>query len=446
MLMPLAQIGLPSALLKFFPELKDKEAAKHQLLSFALIGTFVGFLLLTVVLWLFQGPVVAYFSVNASELNEYYHVVTALILVFAVHSIFETYSRILLKIIAINLIKEVLVRVLLSLAVTLYFLQFISFEQMVNGLLVIHLIALVSLLGYIHWIGQLRLSPKFDQLEGSFIKKLINYSLFIIIGASAGNIVLNIDQLMVSSMLGLDENGIYSTVFYFGVMIELSRRVISQITTPLISSSFEQNNSNAIIKIYRQTSINQMIIGSLFFIGLVCNIDRVFDLMPNGEIFRAGKYVVYIIGLSKLLDMTFANNSEIIVMSNHYKFNVITIGFLAVLVVLFNYLLIPEFGLNGAALASMLAMLLFNLAKFIFIKLKLGYHPFTGKTLIHATIIAFTLLIGFNVPYVENAFLDIAIRSAIICMIFGSLVYFLKVSAEVNGLINKLMGHISRRS
>ena len=51
--------------------------------------------------------------------------------------------------------------------------------------------------------------------------------------------------------------------------------------------------------------------------------DNIFRLMPNGDVFSAGWYVVIIIGAGRLFDMAAGINSEIIVMSKLYKFNMI---------------------------------------------------------------------------------------------------------------------------
>jgi len=440
LLMPFAQLGLVPGLLKFYPELKNKPGGLAQLLTVVGIGVISGFVVVASLLLLFESEISGYFSENSDLLNQYFYVIVVLVLILSVHSLFEVYSRIFLKIIAANIIKEFLIRVLISIAVSCYFLKIIPFDLLVTGLLLIYTIALLSMVGYIAFIGQLKFSFRFDQLDKGFLKKLANYSFFIIIGSSGSYIILNIDQLMITSMLGLQANGIYTTAFYFAVMIELSRRAISQITTPLISENFEQQNLSAIEKIYKQISINQMVIGTLFFIGIVCNLEGIFSLMPNGEVFRVGKYVVYYIGLSKLLDMIFANNSEIITLSKYYRFNVLTIAILAFLMIAMNLILIPIYGIDGAAIASMVALILYNLIKLIFIWIKLNIQPFSGKTGILFLIGLVIFVFGFWIPPLSNLIADILVRSTIITIVYFLAIYYLKISPEVNGLIDRMFG------
>ena len=54
---------------------------------------------------------------------------------------------------------------------------------------------------------------------------------------------------------------------------------------------------------------------------------------------------------------------------------------MSILIVALNYLLIPLYGIEGAALASVAVMFLFNFVKYLFLKIKLGFDPFSKETL-----------------------------------------------------------------
>ncbi|WP_456459096.1 oligosaccharide flippase family protein [Reichenbachiella sp.] len=440
-----SQLGIASTLQKFAPELKKKPDGLTQLITFCVIVVLLGFSISCGIIYLFEDYIKAYFSTNSALLSEYFLVVIVLVLILSLHALFEVYSRLFLKTIIQNIIKEVALRLMFSIGVSLYFLQFISFPELVYSLILMYSLMLIMLLSYTHYLGELKFSLKLDWIDKPLVKRIALYSLFVMIGSGSANIVLNIDQIMISSALGLQANGVYSTVFYFAVMIELSRRVIVQITTPLISDSLENQDLPAIEKIYKQTSINQMVVGGLFFIGLVCNLDNVFALMSNGEEFATGKYVVYFIGLSKVMEMAFANSSPIIAMSKYYKFNVITIAILAILMVCLNLVLIPKFGISGAAFASMLALFIFGIIKMVFIKIKFGFIPFTWKNGSLLLIGLAVLAIGFALPKFDNALIDLILRSFLIGLLYCGAVYFFKVSDEINNGLIHLTKKFSQR-
>jgi O-antigen/teichoic acid export membrane protein len=254
----------------------------------------------------------------------------------------------------------------------------------------------------------------------------------------AGLILLGkIDSLMVTALLGFGANAIYTTAFYMATVIEIPKRALSQITMPLISRAFEKNELGEVAALYRKTSINQFIIGSFILIGVWINLDSLFLLMPNGAKYEAGKWVVVIVGIGKLVDMLFGPSSEIIVLSKYYKFNIILILLLAAIVIISNNLLIPRYGIEGAALGSAFALITFNVAKYIFIYVKYKIQPFEITTLKVLIIAALTLAANqFTFP-VGSTIIDIILRSILTTVLFGGLVILAKVSPEANELYRK---------
>lgn len=215
-----------------------------------------------------------------------------------------------------------------------------------------------------------------------------------------------------------------------------------QITMPLISRAFEKNDLADIQNIYKKTSINQFIVGALILIGIWANLHNIFSLMPNGKIYDAGKYVVIVIGLGKLIDMLFGPSSEIIVLSKYYGFNIVLILLLAVFIVVSNNLLIPRYGIEGAAIGSAVALVLFNLLKYLFIFVKLKMQPFGMATVKVLGIAAIAIGCNYLVPRIGNVFTDILIRSAAITIIYGSLVILSKASPDGNQVFNKVLGFV----
>jgi O-antigen/teichoic acid export membrane protein len=86
-----------------------------------------------------------------------------------------------------------------------------------------------------------------------------------------------------------------------------------------------------------------------------------------------------------------------------------------------NVLLIPRFGIEGAAIATGLASTLFNLMKFFYIWKKFGMQPYDKRTLETVLIIAISLLAGFFIPVPHNAWLAILERGSLIALIYGGL-------------------------
>ncbi|MFT6055177.1 MAG: O-antigen/teichoic acid export membrane protein [Roseivirga sp.] len=429
------QFGLSSSLVKFFPRFKNEKG----FLAFTLIGGGVGSLFLFLLTLLFKNQITAYFSQESALFVEYFSITLLISVCLVQFQIFEAYCRSLLKIVIPTLIRDIQLRLSITVLIALFALGIISFDLLIQVLLGVYALMVISIFGYLKSIQSFSFKLDFSFLNKKVLKEIVTYSLFMLIGAGGTQIVLQIDSIMVSGQLGLEATGIYTIAFFIGIVIEMPRRSIAQISSALIAQAFEKEDIPAVNKLYKQTAINQMIIGSLLLIGIWANLENLYSFIPNGQLYISGINVVLFIGLGKLSDMAFGTNGEIIVMSKHYKFNVIAVAILAFLTIGLNLILIPKYGIEGAAIASFLAMLIFNISKFLFVWIKFKIQPFSINTLKFLAIVGVVLFGNQLLPPLENVFFDILVRSIAITILFAILTLGLKVSVEVNGLFKKLI-------
>ncbi|WP_339696141.1 lipopolysaccharide biosynthesis protein [uncultured Roseivirga sp.] len=434
------QFGLGSALVKFFPKLKDQKG----FLSFIILGGVLGFVLFAAFTFLFKTEITAYFAKESGLFIEYFGITLLISFILIQFQLLEAYCRSLLKIVIPTLIRDIQLRLSVTVLVALYALNIITFNGLIQWLSGAYLLMVITVIFYLRQLKAFQLSSNFKFINTALLKQIMTYAVYMMIGAGGTQIVLQIDSIMVSGALGLDATGIYTIAFFIGVVIEMPKRSITQISAPLISQAFEKNDMPAVEKLYKQTSINQMIIGSLLLIGIWANLESLYSFIPNGEIYIQGINVVLFIGLGKLSDMIFGTNGEIIVMSKHYKFNVVAVGILAILTITLNLLLIPKYGIEGAAIASFLAMLTFNLSKFLFVWVKFKIQPFSLGSIKLLAIIGLVLWVNQWVPKMELTLVDILIRSTVITVLLVGLTIGLKVSEEVNSLVFGFMNRFKK--
>lgn len=425
------QLGLGQSLVKFFPEQKNSKG----FLGAILLGGLIGFILLCLSALIFRSSITNYFAKESALYVDYFQVTLLVSFLIIQFQLLEAYSRSLLQIVIPTFLRDVGLRVLTTVALLLYGFERINFETLVYSLIVIYGFVLLSMGTALKLKGNLPLKSDFSFLKNGVAKRLLNYGFYSLIGAGGTQIILQIDSIMISGAIGLEAAGIYTIAFFIGIVVEMPKRAITQISSALLSQSFNKGDMSAVKKLYQQTSINQMIIGTLLLIGIWANLENIYHFVPNRESYIGGFSVVLFIALGKLSDMAFGTNGEIIVMSKYYRFNVIAVSCLAILTIALNLLLIPEYGIEGAAIASFLAMLLFNIIKFLFVWMKYGIQPFTLASLKFLIIVGLTLLANYLMPVMSNIYLDIAIRSSCIVIILMGLTYGLSVSLELNQLI-----------
>lgn len=438
LLAPFAQFGLSHSILRFFPGLSKGDDKGNKFISLALLLSLGGFGLFTLIFFLLKQPLLGFFRENATELADYTSLILWLTFLVMLVTLFEYYSRSLLKVVFPNLLREVGLRFMQLILVTLYFYGHLSFDQFLTLSVAIYLISLVLLVGYLVLTAGFRLRFNFQDIPISKMKEILTYSSLSFVGTSASIIIAKMDSLMVTGLKGFSMNAIYTTAFYMATVIEIPKRAILQSSTTLLSRAFENKDLMEVETIYRKAAINQAVIGTLLLIGVWANLTNIFTIMPKGETYEAGAYVVLVVGLARLVDMAFGPSSEVIVLSKYYWFNLIVVALLAVSGLVLNLLLIPEYGVVGAAIATAIAISLFNLVKFFFIRYKLHIQPFTPAFLKLALIGAFVVLINYWLPQLGNPYADAFYRSAVITSLYGGSVLYFRVSAEVNNTMARL--------
>ncbi len=425
------QIGLGQSLVKFFPEQKENKG----FLSSILIGGVLGFVLLCVSALVFRESIVSYFSKESALFVDYFQVTLLVSFLIIQFQILEAFSRSLLRIVIPNLLRDIGLRVLTTLALILYGFEFISFQSLIYSLLGVYGLVFIGLAVHLRIQGHLPLKVSFGFLKKGVWKRILTFGLYSLIGAGGTQIILQIDSIMISGALGLEATGVYTIAFFIGVVIEMPKRAITQISSALLAQAFNKGDMAAVKKLYQQTSINQMIIGSLLLIGIWANLDSIYNFIPNNEAYLNGFNVVLFIALGKLSDMAFGTNGEIIVMSKYYRFNVLAVSLLAVLTIVLNLILIPKYGIEGAAVASFISMLIFNILKFGFVWSKFKIQPFTLSTTKFILIAGLTLVVNYAIPKLDNIYLDLLIRSSTITAVLIGLTYTLKISTELNQVL-----------
>ena len=375
---PFAQLGVGNGITRYFPKLEKYQSA---FLTYSLGISILGFGIVSTLFFGFKEELIQLFASNSPEVVNFLGVVLLITLFALLSSILDAYARSYVKVAIPTLFREVLLRLLSSFLVAAYLLQWINFDQVMQGLTGVYGLSLLGVLTYLIWLGVFKLDFSWKNFPKGFKTSFIRFSLITFLATAASTLIMKIDSIMVSSMISLEANAIYSIAFYMALVIELPRRAISQVAMPLIADHFSKNRLEEINLLYKQISNRQLYICSLLFAVIWCSIDEIYHFVPNRDIYQTGKWVVFYIALGKLIDVAFSVNSEILVFSRFYRSNLVLTIAMSILIILANYLLIPTFGIEGAAIGSSTVMLLFNLIKYLFLKVKIQLDPFSTETL-----------------------------------------------------------------
>ncbi|MEX0595481.1 MAG: hypothetical protein WD512_03195 [Candidatus Paceibacterota bacterium] len=157
--------------------------------------------------------------------------------------------------------------------------------------------------------------------------------------------------------------------------------------------------------------------------------------MPNGEFYKQGKWVVFIIGISKVIESVNSTYSPIISNSKLYKWVPFIIVFNSFFAILFNYYFITLYGFIGGAISSLLTMLILNIFSNILIYKRIKTNPFEKSQLKIIGIFILFLFLSFTGSWFANPYIDGIIRTLLLAPLFVLTIFKLNISKDFNELL-----------
>ena len=181
-------------------------------------------------------------------------------------------------------------------------------------------------------------------------------------------------------------------------------------------------------------------------------------MLPNGDIYRLGKWAVLILSLSRLVYSTFGVVTTALSYSKYYYYSLIFTILLAGMSIGLNAWWVPKWDINGGALANLVSYFIYFVLLLVFIKWKVGVMPLSKQLLPVAVVIL--ALFGLNwlwtstltpllvKPFTKPVFglaIDALLKTIIFLTLGMTAIYKLKVSQSVNDLIDKGLNVVRRK-
>lgn len=431
-----SSFGFNSVTTRLFSYFRNDKKAHNGFLFIAVSVSIIGLILAIIVILLFESSLIERKIESSPLFVENYFCLIPLVAFTLFFNLFDNYYKVLFNATRGIFLKEFVQRIFLLASILLYHFQILLFEQFVFAYISALCLPAVFITLSLIREGQFNLRPQRGFVSRKLAKIMFNVSIYGVISGFAGMVILNIDKIMIESILDLSATGIYTTTFFFAQLISMPSRSLLKISSAIIAEAWKKRDILTIKSIYYKSSLNLFIIGILLFIGIWGNINNVFQILPVQ--YEAGKYVILFIGLAFLFDMASGASAQILASSRYYRVQTIFMTILVFVVITSNYLLIPQYGITGAALASALSKLMYNLMRYIFLLVKFKMQIYNSKFLIVLIIASLSYFAGYVIPEFSNYILDIIVRSAVISVIFGGLILMTKVSEDINEGFNSI--------
>ena len=458
----LAQLGTNSSAMRYYPFFKDEEHRDHGFFGWTLIVPFVGFSLFLLAFFLFKGSIVSFFTkdatVGAELFPKYVDFVIPLAFFMLYISVFETNSNLLLRIVLPKFIREVGLRVGTMAIYLLYFYKVIDFDGVIVAFCVLYGLATLINVGYLFSLKRVSFKVDWKFLTPQLKRDFLFYTLFMITAALAGNMIPMLSKFFVAGKTGFHLAGVFTIATNIAAVVEMPYRSLGAISRPHISDAMAKQDVKQADALCKSVALHQFIAGTFVFFLVWINIDYLFDLLPNGEVYRLGKWVVLILSLSRLVYSTFAVTTTVLSYSKYYYYSLIFTILLAGMSIALNIWWVPKWDINGGALANVVSYLIYFILLLAFIKWKIGVMPLSKKLLPVAAVVLVLFALNWLwtsvvTPLVVKPFakpiigltLDAALKTLVFFVLGMTAIYKLKVSQSVNDLIDKGIEMVRRK-
>ena len=275
---------------------------------------------------------------------------------------------------------------LFSVITIIILFQFITSEEVpiYAYLTSIIIVSVLSYLSFRYWLKNRSHGKESAEKEIMSYSTLLKVSIPLMFAQSVQFIMIWIDKLMLGAidtpnvLSGVSTNasevGIYHTAFKLSMFAAVSLMSINSIASPKFAEMFGKNDIDGLKKVVHQST--KMIFWSSVPLVVIFFIFPEFFLGLFGEEFKVGVTAFIFLSCGRLLSSFSGSVGNILQMTGHQNIYASILFFAAILNIILNLILIPEYGINGAAIASMSSLIIWNLSMVFVVKKKFGFYTF----------------------------------------------------------------------
>ncbi len=438
LLWPLMALGFHNTIIKFFKKFEITNQHR-QFFTWLLFITTLVMVVVFLLLYFNESSLQVFYKTNP-RLKRCIYPIFLVGLSAAYFEIFHAWSKAHLRSVEGTFLKHLFSRICIFVLLILVYKKIITEEAFLYGYVIMSMIKalLMKIIAY-------RIEMPVLKLEAlGYFKEIATYSFIILVAAMISVFLLELDKVMIERYMLVENVAIYSIMIYMASVIEVPLKSMMQITTPLTSNYLEENKMTELSMLNKSTSINTLTVAGVIALLVFCNAEVFYTVIPDQYILYVE--VLFLLCFIKLIEASMGVTSAILYNSDYYKWLLLFGIVVAATAIMMNSWLIPIWGLRGAAVSSLIAYIVYDVIKIFWVKKCFDIHPF-GKGFLKITIIILGIGILFRWISLQVAptFASLILKSVLIVMLYGVLIYQFKVSETVNSFLESLLGKLKRK-
>ena len=436
-------LGVSQLIFRTFNEYRDKNLNGYftLILMISILGS-----LLSLPFFLYSNDELFSFDDQISEIvGSIFFTIFLYVLISAriFYISFESILRMTKNITFMSFIQNIILKGTPLIFLALYFFGLITFDYLLVLYILLFILVPIVLIVYLKKREGVMFSklPSYNKAEK---RHLFSLGIFGLMNTMAATLLLYIDTLMVNEYLRELSVGVYVTMYFFGSVVGVPNRSLRLISGVFIVESMKKNDLNKVNLLNKKSSQSLLVFTGLVFALIWGNINSIVGYLD--PIYSSGVLVILFIGLSQLFDVLAGMSSEILSASKYYWLHTPITLITIVIAIILNMFLIPEYGINGAALATSISFGVLHLSRLISVVFLFKITPFNRNLIVGLLIACLVVTLSMYMPSIGNILVQVIYKSILISLTYGFLMYIFKVSIDVNNLIDKyLIDYLKKR-
>lgn len=435
----IASVGMPSVIGKFYPYYKDNlPAKKNDLLSWALLITLAGFALVTVLGIVFRGQVIHYYERQSPAFVDYYYWIFPFALGLTLFTLLEAYTWQVKWPVMTNFLREVFFRFITMVLLLLYLFGAIrGFGTVIKLYAFNYLLISVVLIIILGRSGLFHLVFSPSRVTKKFFTRMRSLAMLGWSGLMVYNISFFFAQIIIAAVVpaGLAAVGQFQLAQFAGSLIQAPQRGLAAASIGPLSQAWKDKDLGRIGRIYRRSSISQLIFSVGMFVLLLINYRDGIITFGFPRAYLDARTAFIFIGLARVIDLGTGVNAQILSTSTRWRFDFFSGVVLVAMTVPANIYMAKHLGMVGPAIADVFTFAVYNAIRYVFLYRTFKLQPFSIHTV-------YTLLLGGGAFLVcQFAFgsryglLWLFVRSITFLLIYGGGVVALKLSEDIGPVL-----------
>ena len=281
-------------------------------------------------------------------------------------------------------------------------------------------------------------------------KEILRFSIPLMFVSAIGIIMHWVDIIMLGILSNATDVGMYHPIDRTAGLVRMILFAFAGIFAPIFSEHYFNNNISGMKESYQSSSKYILMFSFPVFIFLFVFANPML-LLFGSEFQNADALKILLIGI--FIQTIFGLGSSTLSMSGNTKFNLFNVLIALILNISLNYILIPQYGIVGAALATTLALFILSILRFVenIVLMKLNLFsikllkPIISGSITFLSINYLRSIFSnlFSLDSIFNLIVYLACHFILVCIIYFTIYYLMGFDKEDKDLISSFKARLT---